>query len=68
MLSPGEIWYITNNISENGEKKLRNVKRGELYVPQEGWQVFDEEYFEKKNLTNCNTVRLDWFKKYVWWI
>ena len=53
---PGDHWYITQDISNTAVREMRSVRKGQLVVPELGWQYFDSDY-EHSNFTDCNTVR-----------
>ena len=47
--TPGYHWYITQNISNNAVKEFRSSRKGQVVVPELGWQY--------SNFTNCKTER-----------
>ena len=57
IIPKGYFWYINNQISENGEKRIRSERKGQLLVPEQGWNYYDEKYLESKDFSNCKTVR-----------
>ena len=57
----GEFWYITNGVSENGDKKIRSQKAGQVFVPEQGWKYYDDNYLEDNDFSNCSTVRLTFY-------
>ena len=53
---PEYQWYVTHNISDTAVRELRSVKRGQVLVPELGWQYFDSDY-DQSSFTDCKTVR-----------
>ena len=48
--TPGYHWYITRNISNTAVREMRSVRKGQVLVPQLGWQY-------RKIFPDCKTVR-----------
>ena len=50
-----DTWYITNDIdAEEGD--LKSGQKGEVFVPEIGWEFFDHSYFDN-DFDNCKTIR-----------
>ena len=47
--TPGYHWYITRNISNTAVREMRSVRKGQVLVPQLGWEC--------NNFPDCKTVR-----------
>ena len=52
----GNYWYITQDINNNAKKEMRSAKKGQVVVPELGWQYFNSDY-DHSSFTNCKTVR-----------
>ena len=52
----GYHWYITRDISISAVREIRSVRRGQVLVPQLGWE-YNKQNWEYPHVTNCMTVR-----------
>ena len=52
IIPSGNIWYVGDQISNKGDKKMiRSEKVGAFLVPEQGWRYYYD-------FSNCTTVRL----------
>ena len=54
----GEFWYISDDLTAE-EGLIRGISEGDMFVPKQGWQFYDDSYFYVNNFDNCLTGRSD---------
>lgn len=51
-----DTWYITRDLFDE-KGKIRSGKKEEVLLPEIGWEIYDQSYYDQ-NFDNCKTTRL----------